>query len=236
MRRWRRPRRGSPGVHAALYRGRGAGERDLLEGHAYLALVHHLVRAGMLLDPGRLGQDPCAQGESGVLMCGLGLVRGLEHLRVAALHGRRDERVAIWEVQVDRGGGYRHRAGDGAQRHRPRCAGGKRRHAVRARRRMRSSRACRSRSLVPPSWWLWLNPMLRRNRIPGPSRLPARRPTPSVLAAGPCSRHAAATRPTLAGARRPNRTMRTGCARTAHRTGIAPDRRRRPLPSVGRVY
>jgi hypothetical protein len=35
---------------------------------------------------------------------------------MAALHGRRDERVTIWKVQVNRGGGYRHRACDRAQR------------------------------------------------------------------------------------------------------------------------
>ena len=70
----------------------------------------------MLLHPGRLPQDPCAQAESGVLMCGLGLIRSLDHLRMAALHGRRDERVTIWKVQIDRGGGDRHRTGHRAQR------------------------------------------------------------------------------------------------------------------------
>jgi hypothetical protein len=108
--------RGNPGVHAALHRSRGARERSLLERHADLALMHHLVDAGMLLHPGRLRQDPCAQAESGVLMRGLGLIRSLEHLRMAALHGRRDERVTIWKVQVNRGGGYRHRTGNRAQR------------------------------------------------------------------------------------------------------------------------
>jgi hypothetical protein len=49
-------------------------------------------------------------------MCGLGLIRSLEHLRMAALHGRRDERVTIWKVQVNRGGGYRHRTCNRAQR------------------------------------------------------------------------------------------------------------------------
>ena len=49
-------------------------------------------------------------------MCGLGLVRGLDHLRMAATHGRRDERVTIWKVQVDRGRGDPHRASDRAQR------------------------------------------------------------------------------------------------------------------------
>ena len=70
----------------------------------------------MLLHPGRLRQDPCAQAGSGVLMCGLGPVRSLEHLRMAALHGRRDERVTIWKVQGTQGGGYRHRTCDRAQR------------------------------------------------------------------------------------------------------------------------
>ena len=69
----------------------------------------------MLLHPGRLGQDPCAQAESGVVLCGLGVIGGLDHVGVAALHGRRDERVTVWEVQVHRGGGYRHRACDRAQ-------------------------------------------------------------------------------------------------------------------------
>jgi hypothetical protein len=78
--------------------------------------MHHLVEAGMLLHPGRLRQDPGAQGESGVLMCGLGIIRGLDHLRMAAFHGRRDERVTIREVQVNRGRGYRHRTGNRAQR------------------------------------------------------------------------------------------------------------------------
>jgi hypothetical protein len=110
------PGRGNPGVHAALHRGRGARERLLLEGHADLALVHHLVEAAVFLHPARLRQDPGAQAESGVLLCGLGLIRGPEHLGVAAVHGRRDERVTVWKVQVNRGGGDRHRACDRAQR------------------------------------------------------------------------------------------------------------------------
>jgi cation diffusion facilitator family transporter len=109
------PWRGNPGVHAALHRSRGAREQDLLERHADLALVHHLVDAGMLLHPGRLRQDPCAQGESRVLMCGLGLIRGPDHLRMAAFHGRRDERITIRKVQVNRGGRYRHHTCDRAQ-------------------------------------------------------------------------------------------------------------------------
>jgi hypothetical protein len=100
------PWRGRSGVHAALHRGRSARERGLLEGHADLALVHHLVDAGMPLHPRRLRQDPGAQAEGGVLVGGLGVIRRLEHLRVAAFHGRRDERVTIWKVQVNRGGGY----------------------------------------------------------------------------------------------------------------------------------
>jgi hypothetical protein len=46
----------------------------------------------------------------------LGVIRSLDHLRMAALHGRRDERVTVWKVQVNRGAGYRHRACDRAQR------------------------------------------------------------------------------------------------------------------------
>jgi hypothetical protein len=48
------PWRGNPGVHAALHRSRSAREQNLLERHADLALMHHLVEAGMLLHPGRL--------------------------------------------------------------------------------------------------------------------------------------------------------------------------------------
>ena len=57
----------------------------------------------MILHPSRLRQDPCAQSESGVLMCGLGVIRSLEHLRMAALHGRRDERVYETYWTTDRG-------------------------------------------------------------------------------------------------------------------------------------
>ena len=52
----------------------------------------------MLLHPGRLGQHRARKPAAGPVP-GLGLVRGLEHLRVAAFHGRGDERVTVWKVR-----------------------------------------------------------------------------------------------------------------------------------------
>jgi hypothetical protein len=96
VRRWRRPWQGNAGVQAALHHSRRAGEPGLFERHADLALMHHLVEAGMPLHPRCLRQDPCAQAESWVLMCGLGIIGSLasrpDERRIAALRpDRRDQ-------------------------------------------------------------------------------------------------------------------------------------------------
>ena len=69
----------------------------------------------MLLRPGGLRQDARAQPGCRVLVSSLGLVGGLEHFFVAALHGGQHERVTVGEVKVDRGGRHRNRACHRAQ-------------------------------------------------------------------------------------------------------------------------
>ena len=88
-----------------------------LERHADLALVHHLADARDAPAPRppapgsvRAGRAPgswCASSASSAAWTISAWQRS---------HARRDEHVTVWKVQVNGGGGYRHRTGDRAQR------------------------------------------------------------------------------------------------------------------------